>query len=98
MTKDMISFKDCSEREAIGASFFRCRKRNYPFAAVTLNRCLSGAQVSGTVLSPIPDTYKDLQLHDLALAQACEAAGRIRVEPRAERTRPFWDRGVFLRS
>ena len=35
-------------------------------------------EVCDTVLSPIPDTNKDLH-----------KASRIRVEPRAERTRPF---------
>ncbi|MEK8131572.1 hypothetical protein WMW72_27050 [Paenibacillus filicis] len=61
MTKDMIPAADCPEREAIAESFFRtkrglplCSRGVEPASPISLR--LIDAAVSGTDLSPIPDT------------------------------------------
>src|SRR3569832_1242035 len=101
MTKDMIPFTRCPEREASAESFFSNRLRDYPFAAVSLNTSIDESRQNTAPANPrygIP--IRSLAAAIVAFhARQYRARGRIRVEPRAERTRPFLgEMRFFLRS
>lgn len=101
MTKDMISLTGFTEREVQAESLSSNRMRDYPFAAVTLNPCAIIGRHGSRRYRLIPVTGYQLRTLSRLSLHAADLwlwTGQIRVEPRAERTRPFVEMCVFLRS